>query len=480
MKRALFLAALLFACTRPLEADLPGYDDAYYARKALEVARGGGWLALPWNGAPTFDNPPIGIWSQSLVFLVLGPSDAAARLPTAIYGVLTVLLVYSWVRRRLPSPQIAVAAAAVFLCNPLYLKYLRRGMLDVCLLFFCVAGAWLAERKPLSRLGHAASGVLFGMAFLTKSLLALTFPLALAAGWALEGAEGRRRLRTWALPALCGFGLVVGTWAAVMAGQFGELFVRGHFGWLLWQEGARGISDTSRVETLLRALALMSPAAIIFMVAARTLARGVKSQDEASGSALALGMIPIAFVLGLGPRKLWYFLPALPGLSLGAGLGLARWMEGKAERQDLTARSVLGALAAGALAIFILPIPLHRDRTAEVRAVAGEIRARTQEGAPLTLFFPGEKCRWDVRNAILWYADRPIQGCAGETPEQPMAGGVRPAAPSAAAGEAPPGRRWVVTTAAGTAILAQEGRAPEVWFERGELRLVSIPPRGLP
>lgn len=467
MRRALLLFAVLFALARPLEADLPGYDDAYYARKALETLRSGDWLALPFNGSPTFDNPPLGIWVQALAIGAFGPADAAARVPSAVYGVLTVLLTAAWAGRRFRAPEAAFFAGALVLTNPLFLKYLRRGMLDMGLLFWGLAGAVLAERRPLSRPLHALSGAAFGLAFLTKSSMALIFPASLALGWWLEGTEGRRRLRAWALPALAGFAAIVLPWGLAMTARFGEPFLRGHFVWLLWGEGVRGVSDTARLGTLAEAVVLLSPAIVLFMIEAmgwvRSGWRGRSSgreplRPEPVAPAVA-GAAAFLLALGVGARKLWYFLPALPGMAVAAGGAVARWSGPRPGTRRLLVRGTLAAWTLAAAAILLLPVPLHLDRTSDLRAIAAEVRARTGEGTPVTLWFPGEVCRWEVRNAFLWYADRPLQGCAGETP-------VRDRGLAA-------GREWVLTGAAGLEAIRASGERILIWAERGDLRLLT-------
>jgi len=466
LRRLLLLFAVLFAWVRPLEADLPGYDDAYYARKALEVVRSGEWLALPFNGSPTFDNPPLGVWAESVSFLILGASDAAARLPSGIFGVLSVLLLHAWLRRRSRNAEIAFIGAALFLCNPLFLKYLRRGMLDVGLLFWSLAALWVAERKPLSRPMHSASGFLFGLAFLTKSAMSLAIPAAMILGWILEGWEGRRRLRAWATPALLGFASAVGPWLLLMQHHFGDAFLRGHFGWLLLEEGMRGVSDTPRLGSVLDAAVVLLPLIIFYMMA---LPWGVRQALQGKGGQavpLMLAIVPIAATLILGPRKLWYFLLATPGLASVAAQGIGHWSRRNPLLRSRIINVIIWIWVAGGAAVVALPVPLHMDRTADLRAVAAELGARTGGEQLVSLIFPGESCRWNVRNSLIWYADRRIRSCSGETSELLRGGSA--------------GREWVVTTSGGLDAIEAAGQPVLLWFRRGEFALISFEQRPTP
>jgi 4-amino-4-deoxy-L-arabinose transferase-like glycosyltransferase len=460
LRNALLIFAIFCAWVRPLEAHLRGYDDAYYARKALEVIRSGEWLALPFNGSPTFDNPPLGIWSESFSFLIFGPSDAAARFPSAAYGVITVLLLHSWARRRFRSADLAFMCAALFLCNSLYIKYLRRGMLDVGCLFWSVAGVWLAERKALSRPMHAASGIAFGLAFLTKSMLALSVPAALISGWAWEGAEGRWRLRAWIGPALAGFSGVAGLWLVAMTSRFGGAFVRGHFVWLLWEKGIRGAADSTRLQTLADLGLVMLPAGLLMVLSLPGTVAAAASRRPEARVALAWALVPCAILLAVGSRKLWYFIPALPGVAMVAALGLERWTTNRPAARRGLMGGTLALWTAGAAVVLAWPGPLQPDRTAEIRAIAQEVRARTGSGTSVLLVFPGPECPWNVRNEFLWYADRPVSGCTGAPPPP----GHEPEA----------GAGWVLTTPEGERALGSAGWEVSRWSQRGALVLVTV------
>ncbi len=465
MRRILLLAVIIAAWARPLEADLPGYDDAYYARKAFEVAQSGEWLALPFNGAPTFDNPPFGIWAQALTFKLVGASDAAARLPTGLFGVLLILLAFEWGKNLFGERWTAFILAALILCNPLFLKYLRRSMLDVGLMFWSLAGIYLAQSKPLSRSMQVISGASFGLAYLTKSILGLTAPIALIIGWGLAGAECRRQLKSWWLPAAAGFFLVVGTWLGVMTAKFGSPFVHGHFVWLLWGEGVSGVSDSSRLATLGRLGVLLLPVSALFIA---TLAgpRRIRIARNGGWNNLpvpwAWAWVSFILLMAAGPRKLWYFLAVLPGVAAIAASGMANLSRDRPELRRSILKSVTAAWCFFGLAIISLPIPLHRDRTEGIRAIAEEVRARTSPRTPVSLFFPGESCRWDVRNAFLWYADRPVEGCS------PTPSGKLP--------DPAPDRRWFLTSADGLQQL-RAGTGPVlVWSQQGDLVLASREP----
>jgi 4-amino-4-deoxy-L-arabinose transferase-like glycosyltransferase len=77
----LLLAAGLLFTANAETLSLPALDDCFYARKGVEMARGGLGFTVTFNGEPNFQNPPLPFWILGTGFRVLGENDFAARLP---------------------------------------------------------------------------------------------------------------------------------------------------------------------------------------------------------------------------------------------------------------------------------------------------------------------------------------------------------------------------------------------------------------
>ena len=83
---ALALAAIFFW---PLGASpLFDVDEGAFAEATREMIASGDWLSTTLNGVDRFDKPILVYWLQAASILVLGKSDAAVRLPSAICGFL--------------------------------------------------------------------------------------------------------------------------------------------------------------------------------------------------------------------------------------------------------------------------------------------------------------------------------------------------------------------------------------------------------
>ncbi|MFQ5849200.1 MAG: glycosyltransferase family 39 protein [Candidatus Binatia bacterium] len=63
---------------------------------AKEMMGSGNWVTLTHNGKPYYDKPAFYFWLIALGLKVLGPTEFAVRLPSALAGSLTVGVVYLW------------------------------------------------------------------------------------------------------------------------------------------------------------------------------------------------------------------------------------------------------------------------------------------------------------------------------------------------------------------------------------------------
>src|SRR5436190_12063802 len=87
-------------------------DEPVYGQIAREMVQSGNWLTPHLAGKPWFDKPPLFYWAEAASMALLGPTELAARLPSALAAVLLALLVMG-MGRRLYGPRAGWAAAAV-------------------------------------------------------------------------------------------------------------------------------------------------------------------------------------------------------------------------------------------------------------------------------------------------------------------------------------------------------------------------------
>jgi 4-amino-4-deoxy-L-arabinose transferase-like glycosyltransferase len=120
---------------------------------------------------------------------------------------------------------------------------------------------------------------------------------------------------------------------------------------------------------------------------------------------LLLWFLVVVGVMSLGAeKKLWYVMTVFPCLALFAGLAAGAWIRGESLRR----RVQVGGFAlcgAAALALWLFPIPLSKERRPDLQRMA--IAARTQVPPGVTLLNL-DAGYWKTVNQFLYYSDHDI------------------------------------------------------------------------
>ena len=87
-------------------------DEGRYAEIPREMLSGGDWVIPHLNGLAYIEKPPLQYWATAISYRLLGTSEFAARLYTALTALGTAFMVWL-VARRLWSPAAGLRAAAV-------------------------------------------------------------------------------------------------------------------------------------------------------------------------------------------------------------------------------------------------------------------------------------------------------------------------------------------------------------------------------
>ncbi len=367
------------------QADRPGLlekDEPRYAVTAREMVRSGDWLVPRYNGRERLVKPPGTYWALAASFTASGRFDErSARLPSALAGTLTVLLVAGGAARAL-GRRAGFAAGAMLATMLLFLGEARLATTDMLftLFFTAAAGALVPVLEGSPRPGRwiLLSGALGGCAALVKTPLGLLLPPIAA----LLSALLRVRLAgPGALPPALGPG-ARGRTAAALGG--GILLGAGIL--LAWYLPANGATEGRLRETFGREvaarvgevhtgpfwffgpvlLAATVPWTFLLPAGVREAwqrARGPGPGGELAAFALALAAVVLLFFSAL-PSKLWsYALPVLPPAAVLLAAAGAAWEEDLAGGTARWCRWVggVGTLALAAAISFSSHVPAVRD-----------------------------------------------------------------------------------------------------------------------
>ncbi len=166
---AIYAALVLLAGLGRLP--LYGRDESLYAEAAREMHASGDWVVPRVNGVEFLEKPPLNYWLAAASYRVFGVSPLAARIPAALLGLATVLLV-AGIGMRLWGRRAGLLAGFV-LASCLQMAFIARlGIMDVPLMFLTTwALSQYVRWRQTGRLRAAvAFGLLVGLAMLLKSL----------------------------------------------------------------------------------------------------------------------------------------------------------------------------------------------------------------------------------------------------------------------------------------------------------------------
>lgn len=176
--------------------NLQAYDEAIYAAAARNMLERGEWLiphvhAMARDGAlrPFLDKPPLVMWLQALAMAAFGPTEFAARLPSALAAIGAGIVTYAlgrelWSGSARLGRFVGAAGAAVFLTTPAVFRLMnggRQGGTDMPLVLFgtlFVYATYRGLRSDRDARWLLVMGAAAGLAVLSKGVAAGTYALA--------------------------------------------------------------------------------------------------------------------------------------------------------------------------------------------------------------------------------------------------------------------------------------------------------------
>ena len=304
---------------------LIGADEPRYAQVAREMLARHDWITPTLGGKPWLEKPVLYYWQAMLSFSILGVSDWAARVPSAIDATLMVLGVYLFLRRLRPGFHLdgtlmTAAAAGV-------VGFARAAATDMPLaaMFGLAMMAWYAWWETSEKLYLVGFYTCLAFATLAKGPVAPFLAGAILVLFAIFAKDSRIILKTLWIPGLLLFVAVAAPWyvaVQVRNPEFFRVFVLEHN---LARFGTNLYHHPQPFWFYIPVVALGLVPWVVF-TAASTLEtiRGWWSEGSAmfeSGDALSAFLViwlavPVLF-FSISQSKLpGYILPALPAGTL--------------------------------------------------------------------------------------------------------------------------------------------------------------------
>jgi 4-amino-4-deoxy-L-arabinose transferase-like glycosyltransferase len=332
-------------------------DEGRNAEVAREMSRDGDWVLPHLSGLPYLDKPAPYFAAVAVGLRIFGESEGGARVASLAFVLATVLLVWQ-LGRRMGPPGTGEIAAVAFATMPLVVIYGRTVIPDPALLFLettALAAAWRGfEHDPPAVRWFALSWAITGVGTITKGPVAIIVPVLILAAWALATGLPLRSyfsLRAWPWALVTGLPWLVAVtlrrpdfpYYAVVHESLERVATTGH---------GRAQPFWFFVPILFGgSFPWIVPATAGFAEAIRRRAARRVVASRAPLLAIAWALMPLVFFSFSQSKLPGYYLPALPGVALGAGLFLAHALRDEAissaaARSFLVSAGVILVLAA--------------------------------------------------------------------------------------------------------------------------------------
>jgi 4-amino-4-deoxy-L-arabinose transferase-like glycosyltransferase len=345
-----------------------GPDEPRYAEVAREMFASGDYISTRLCGCLWFEKPVLVYWLSAAGYHLFGVNEFAARLPTALAGIATVVLLYIALRR-LGLPRLALAAALVLSTSGIFVAYARVATPDI-LLTASMTAALLAAMLATKAGGRTRSvywmlsGLFIGLGMLAKGLVVVVLVAAILAGYLWIGKQFSTVRWRDCLAGFVVFLLVAAIWYVPVTMRHGwsfieEFFIRHHFQRYTTNEFGH---PQPFYFFLVVALAGTAPW-LFFLIPAAAQLRSLRQRADNRSLLLTLAwvwlVVPLLFFSFSESKLPGYILPIFPALAVIIGAEVENTWTGKRSRALRIALWMTALALAGMGVGFI--VYLHRE-----------------------------------------------------------------------------------------------------------------------
>jgi outer membrane protein assembly factor BamB len=301
-------------------------DEQTYSQWAYHMVKTGDYLN-PWAfGELSFwiVKPPLYMWLMSLSYQAFGVSNITSRLPSAIFGSLSLVLVF-FLGKKLYNSSVGFLSAIVLGTFATFYSFSRHAMTDVTLTFFIIASVYffvVSEKTEKTSRYAVLSGVFFGLALMTKQLQALLIPLIIFI-YLLFSKRSARFFFKKQFTVFWATGLLLfSPWLIYMAISYGPLFWQNYFVFGTLTRSMSPIEGHTGSYLYYFSYLLYNEYlwAILLPFAAGFCTFRAIFKSSKSDILIVSWMALVLLVFSFAQTKLyWYILPAYPAFALAIG-----------------------------------------------------------------------------------------------------------------------------------------------------------------
>jgi 4-amino-4-deoxy-L-arabinose transferase-like glycosyltransferase len=145
MNRNIWFVIMLILVAFPVFSHLTAlpiqfWDESRLAVSAFEMTQSGNWLIPTFGDVPDMwsTKPPLMIWLIAGCMKILGPTEMAVRLPSAIAAIITCILWFWLIMKKWAAPRLALTTCIILISSEGYMRLhgVRTGDYDSLLVLF--------------------------------------------------------------------------------------------------------------------------------------------------------------------------------------------------------------------------------------------------------------------------------------------------------------------------------------------------------
>jgi 4-amino-4-deoxy-L-arabinose transferase-like glycosyltransferase len=312
---------------------LQTYDEATYAQVTKESIARGNPTSLTFLNSPFLQKPPLLFWLTTASVPVFDSMEFAVRFPSAVAGLLTILIIIATCRLvGVPLP-LAVLGGAVLATTSAWMEHARDARFDTLVSFFIMAALYAGVRAALDPRWYLFVGMVLGFAVLTKSVVAVFAGIALLAyvlaTFGMKGAVALARNRdVW--KGIGMFFLIVLPWHVHQTVLYGSTFWNTYLGTEVLERATQNLFPNTGNPTSLDYLGFLvqfgAPWTILFVLLVLVFPYVYARASQEVRAVLIVSAVGALSVLGImflsGTKAYGYLLPFFPFMALYSALSL--------------------------------------------------------------------------------------------------------------------------------------------------------------
>ncbi|MFH1454289.1 MAG: glycosyltransferase family 39 protein [Armatimonadota bacterium] len=250
-KHKIYLLILIFLSVLLLFFRLGDYslwdtDEPLYSQMAREFNYHNDLLTLYWNGEPWFCHPPLYMWLTMVSGNLFGWNEFAVRFPSALFGVLIIILTY-FMGKRFYNEDVGFLSGLILMTSLQVFVQGRLSNLDTLFTFFlmlstyaCYAGVTDNSRRYILFFWLSCA-----LGTLAKGPFALCLPLGLIFLWLFSTKKLKEFKKVFIYEGIIAYVILGGFWYIAGLIKYKTEFYNLVFKYFIFQRVTTAVMDQS-------------------------------------------------------------------------------------------------------------------------------------------------------------------------------------------------------------------------------------------